>query len=260
MNRQTRLNTFTLDAIHSVKNTIDHNPFDRKTVTRFADTVGVGRNQLQKHFKHFFGAPINEYQKWKLMEAATGMLEEGRLTIPKIAFKCGYSSPSSFARAYKEVYGIPPTKRKKPSPLTVNEFIDENEIYDNPNAVEIVTHFDETVTVVSNWPGEKSEGDIYIELFFESNTIAEFIQVFGIRCVDDIKNITQEFMLNLCQEGKAIIWCSIDTQTYYSLQFRKQNDKILATDDRHIEHETTELLETPQQFMDYTQQRFLIHR
>ncbi len=260
MNRQTRLNTFTLDAIHSVKATIDHNPFDRKTVTRFANEVGVGRNLLQKHFTRFFGAPINDYQRMKRMEAASGMLEEGRLTIPKIAFKCGYSSPSSFARAYKEVYGIPPTQCKRREILTVRDFIDEHEIYNNLHDVEIVTHFDDSVGVVSNWPGELSEGDIYIELYFESNTIEEFIQAFGIQRIDDLKNITQEFLLNLYAAGKAIIWCSIDTLTYYSLQFRKQNNKILATDDRQIEHVTTELLETPQQFMDYTQQHFLFHR
>jgi AraC-like DNA-binding protein len=260
MNRQTRLNTFTLDAIHSVKNTIDHNPFDRKTITGFANYVGVGRNLLQKYFKHFFGTPINEYQKRKRMEAASGMLEEGRLTILKIAFKCGYSSPSSFTRAFKEAYGIPPAKWKKQEKLTVSDFIAENEIYDNLHDVEIVTHFDDSVSVASYWPGEISGEDIYIELFFESNTIAEFIQVFGIQCIDDLKNITQEFLLNLYKEGKAAICCSIDNLTYYSLQFRKQNNKIFATDDQRIEHVTTVLLETPQQFMDYTQQRFLFHR
>jgi AraC-like DNA-binding protein len=260
MYKQTGLNRFASDAIQSVKDTIDHNPFNRDTLTEFANDVGIGRNLLQKHFTRFFGAPINEYQKWKRMEAASGMLEEGRLTIQKIAIKCGYSSPSSFARAFKEVYGITPTQGKKRRILTVSDFIDEHEIYNNLHDVEIVTHFDDSVSVVSNWPGELSEGDIYIELFFESNTIAEFIQAFGIQRIDDLKNITQEFLLNLYKEGKAAIWCSIDTLTYYSLQFRKQNNKIFATDDRHIEHVTTELLETPKQFMDYTQQRFLFHR
>jgi AraC-like DNA-binding protein len=113
MNKQTRLNTFASDAIHSVKDTIDHNPFERKTITGFASDVGVGRNLLQKNFKHFFGIPINEYQKKKRMEAAAGMLEEGRLTILKIAIKCGYISQSSFARLFKEVYGITPTNWKK---------------------------------------------------------------------------------------------------------------------------------------------------
>lgn len=101
------------EAIHGVKNTIDHKPFDRKTVTSFAKNSGVGRNLLQKHFKQFFGTTINEYQKRKRMEAAAGMLEAGLLNILKIALKCGYSSPSSFARAFKEIYGITPTRWKK---------------------------------------------------------------------------------------------------------------------------------------------------
>jgi AraC-like DNA-binding protein len=260
MYRQAGLNRFASDAIHSVKDTIDQHPLDRKTLTAFAAELGVGRNQLQKHFQHFFGVPINEYQQWKRMEAASDMLQEGRLTIQKIAYKCGYSSPSSFTRAFKAVFGTTPAKGKKPKKITVTDFIVGEEIYNNPHEVEIVVHNDNSVTVVSNWPGEISEDDIYIELFFESDTIAAFIEAFDIRQIDDLKNITQESLLNYYKTGKAIVWCSIDTQTYYSLLFSKRNNKIFATDDRQIEHETTALLETPQQFMDYTQQYFTLNK
>jgi len=119
MTRQTRLDPYVRDAINRVKNSIDHKPFDRKTVTRFAHDVGVGRNLLQKHFKQFFGATINQYQKKKCMEVAAGMLEEDHLPLFKIASKCGYGSQSSFARVFKEVYGITPTKWKKSDKLSI---------------------------------------------------------------------------------------------------------------------------------------------
>ena len=143
----------------------------------------------------------------------------------------------------------------------VSEFIIDQEIYDNPNKVEIVTYYDETVSVASDWPGAITEGDIYLELFFESSTIDEFTRTFGIVSVDDIDHITQEFLLTLYKQGKAAICCNIDNlNTYYSLQFRKQNNNILATDEEEIEHITTGLLETPQQFMDYTLQHFLFSK
>ena len=112
MKRQTRLNAGVRDAIHCVKDTIDHKPLERKTITAFANETGIGRNLLQKYFRQLFHIRINEYQKKKRMEVAAGMLEEGRLTIQKIASKCGYNSQSSFARVFKEVYRTSPTKWK----------------------------------------------------------------------------------------------------------------------------------------------------
>lgn len=144
----------------------------------------------------------------------------------------------------------------------VSEFIIDQGIYDNPHNVEIVTYHDDYVSVASDWPGEISEGeDIYLELYFESNTIAEFTRIFGIKSIDDLKHITQEFLLYLYKQGNAVLCCNIDkSSTYYSLKFRKQNNKILATDEDEIEHVTTALLETPQQFMDYTLQHFLSYK
>ena len=112
MKRQARLNTGVREVIHCVKDTIDKRPLERKTITTFANETGIGRNLLQKYFRQLFRIRINEYQKRKRMEAAAGMLEEGRLTIQKIASKCGYNSQSSFARVFKEVYRISPTKWK----------------------------------------------------------------------------------------------------------------------------------------------------
>ena len=146
----------------------------------------------------------------------------------------------------------------KKTQKAVSEFIIDQEIYDNPYNVEIVTYYDDTVSVAADWPGEPGEGEIYVELFFESDTIAEFTRIFGIGTVDDLDHITPEFLLNLYKQGKAVICCTIDNlNTYYTLQFRKQNNHLFATDDEEIEQVTTGSLETPQQFMDYTLQRFL---
>jgi hypothetical protein len=143
----------------------------------------------------------------------------------------------------------------------VNDFIVNQGVYGNPHNVEIVTHGDDSVSVTSDWPGETGEGDIYIEISFESNTMAEFYRVFGIKTIDDLTHITQEFLLYLYKQGQATVSCTIDTIiSYYSLQFRKQHNTLLAMDVHQIEHETTLLLETPQQFIDYTQQRFLSHK
>jgi AraC-like DNA-binding protein len=43
------------------------------------------------------------------MEAATEMLDEGRLTKKQIAKRCGYSSYSNFSIAFKRTYKISPS-------------------------------------------------------------------------------------------------------------------------------------------------------
>jgi AraC-like DNA-binding protein len=110
MKKSTHLNKFARDAINGVKYTIDVNPFGKKNITALALDAGIGRNLLQKGFKHLFGIRVNEYQKRKRMEAATFILQEGRFTIQEVASKCGYRSQSSFTRAFKDIYSMTPSE------------------------------------------------------------------------------------------------------------------------------------------------------
>jgi AraC-like DNA-binding protein len=110
MKKPTHLNKYARDAINGVKYTIDMNPFGKKNILELALDAGIGRNLLQKGFKHLFGIRVNEYQKKKRMEAATFILEEGHFTIQEVASRCGYRSQSSFTRAFKDIYRITPSE------------------------------------------------------------------------------------------------------------------------------------------------------
>ena len=112
MNKQTRLNANACDAIQAVKTSIDQQPFERKSILRIVIDTGIGRNLLQKGFKHLFGVGIKEYQKTRRLEVASGLLAEDRLSIQQIAGRCGYRSQSSFTRAFKELYGLTPSEWK----------------------------------------------------------------------------------------------------------------------------------------------------
>lgn len=105
-----RLNKYAKDAIHGVKDTIDQQPFGKKNITELALGAGIGRNLLQKGFKHLFGSKVNEYQKKKRMEAAIAILKEGHFTIQQVASRCGYRSQSSFTRAFKDIHRITPSE------------------------------------------------------------------------------------------------------------------------------------------------------
>ena len=136
--------------------------------------------------------------------------------------------------------------------------MDNQLVYDNPHDVEITTNEYDAVCIASDWPGEHKNEAFSLEIVYESNTLAEFLHVFGIITVDDLKHITPGFMLTLYHQGKAEIYCAIDTlRRYFPLRFRKHNNMMQATDHGGIEHEVFVLLETPQHFLDYTQRRSL---
>lgn len=129
-------------------------------------------------------------------------------------------------------------------------------IYDNPHDIEIAMDSN-SISLESRWPGQDAKGDMYVGLWFESETIAEFIQIFGITSVACMNTITPFVMLNLYQKGLTEIYCCIDTSlTFYSLYFNKQNDMVLAKNDEGLMNEVTEDLETPEQFMQYTLNHF----
>ena len=135
----------------------------------------------------------------------------------------------------------------------VKDFMDDQVVYDNPHNIEMLTHADDSVCVATGWPGHEIEG-FNLEFIFECDTIAQFTQVFGIRHIKDLDRISPAFLMSLYQQGKAQVYCAVDIPWHhYPLLFLKKNGVIIATDDYSEEHEVLVLLETQQQFMDYTQ-------
>lgn len=102
------------EAITIVKSYIDENPlnFNLNAVEELTQQheLHVGKNILHKGFKQLYGSSLKNYEKKKRLEAACPLLEDGRLTLAQIAYKCGYGSQSSFARAFKEIFSMTPTE------------------------------------------------------------------------------------------------------------------------------------------------------
>lgn len=71
--------------------------------------TGVPNGLFQRIFAYICDASINEYiRKRRLTEAASKILQ-GNASVIDIAMECGYDSHSSFTRAFKEQFGVPPT-------------------------------------------------------------------------------------------------------------------------------------------------------
>lgn len=121
---QKRLRRSFQEAIHSIKDYIDQHPLEIKTISALIHKTHsqIGINLLHQGFRQMYGTGIKEYEIRKRLEAAATLLQEDELTMQQIAEKCGYSSQSSFVRAFKDVHGITPGQwRNQHVPLLLQE-------------------------------------------------------------------------------------------------------------------------------------------
>lgn len=78
------------------------------TVESLASHFFLSRSQLYRKTKALTGVPVNEVIRKIRLEKASEMIKAGKGNISEISFKVGFSSPSYFAKCFKEEYGKPP--------------------------------------------------------------------------------------------------------------------------------------------------------
>ena len=71
--------------------------------------MGLSRVQLYRKLKSLTNSSPNELLRRIRLERASALLASGSLTVSEISYEVGFSSPSYFAKCYKEQYGESPT-------------------------------------------------------------------------------------------------------------------------------------------------------
>jgi AraC family transcriptional regulator len=83
-------------------------------IDELADHFKINKFYMHKIFKEVFGRNIYESIKYiRLQKASNLLLTNKYSTISKIANECGYSSQTSFIRAFKERFSMTPNKWRK---------------------------------------------------------------------------------------------------------------------------------------------------
>ena len=82
-------------------------------VAELATWLNVSREHLSRVFKEDTGEPLREYLTRQRLLRACRLLKEEQLSITEIAQRCGASSPSNFARAFKHALGMTPAQFRK---------------------------------------------------------------------------------------------------------------------------------------------------
>lgn len=83
------------------------------TVDILGSDMNLGRVQLYRRIKALTGKSPNEMLREARLAKAKELIEKGELNVSEIAYEVGFSSPSYFAKCYKDFYDEIPTDAMK---------------------------------------------------------------------------------------------------------------------------------------------------
>lgn len=98
---------------YSIMRYIDANIFRIKSFADIADYFNYNYSYLSKVFKQTTKTTILDYLSGKKLEHAKFLIDEGKLSLTKIAETLNYASIYSFSKSFKYHFGISPTEYKK---------------------------------------------------------------------------------------------------------------------------------------------------
>ena len=78
-------------------------------VEMIAQEVGLSRVHLYRKMKELTGQSPSSFISEVRLSNAARMLSEHNQSVEEVAFACGFNSPSSFSRKFKQFYGKPPS-------------------------------------------------------------------------------------------------------------------------------------------------------
>lgn len=100
-----------VSRINRVIDYIEDNIDEELFLKKLAYVANFSPFHFHRIFHAIVGEPLNHFiQRIRLEKAATKLLEQPRLSITEIAIECGFSSSSSFARAFREYFDMSATE------------------------------------------------------------------------------------------------------------------------------------------------------
>ena len=118
--KEERRTYFTPAQVEIAKKTMELLTSDlsrRTSAAVMAENFGVSETSLKNYFRAVYGQPYGECLNELRMDKAAKLLEDGTMKVAEIAAAVGYSSQSRFAKAFREIYGIPPLEYRRRAKL-----------------------------------------------------------------------------------------------------------------------------------------------
>jgi AraC-like DNA-binding protein len=90
------------------KNRLQDPASRRTSIEQIAADVGLSKYHFIREFSETFGIPPERYRTGILLQQASKRLAQTDLPVAQIAESCGYSSLSSFSKAFRRFFDMPP--------------------------------------------------------------------------------------------------------------------------------------------------------
>lgn len=83
------------------------------TIEQLSQKFEISTTMLKKCFRGVYGTSVYQYLRTYRLQVAQRMLLETQQSVTEIANNIGYDNPNKFTSAFKEIYGVTPTKFRK---------------------------------------------------------------------------------------------------------------------------------------------------
>lgn len=110
-------------SIHKVLKMIEEE-LDFVTLEELIRVSGYSYYHFHRIFKGYTGESLKKYIKRLQLEKTLQAMQMDRENITQIAIKAGYHMPSSFNKAFKEMFGVSPSEYKKKYAVSRIEYPD----------------------------------------------------------------------------------------------------------------------------------------
>lgn len=102
-------NSFLMRLQTIIQNNLGDSNFN---VEKIGLEIGLSRIQLYRKVKALTGFPVVELLRMARLAKAKELLDTTDMTVQEVCYNVGFSSPSYFAKCYKDEYGISPSAKK----------------------------------------------------------------------------------------------------------------------------------------------------
>ena len=81
-------------------------------MAELAASVGLSERSLLRRFREALNVSPHQYYRELRLDTGRRLLDNSALSVTEVALACGFDSRAAFTRAFKEVFGTPPSRHR----------------------------------------------------------------------------------------------------------------------------------------------------